>query len=113
MATPWCTTRTYRGAGGRFPAVCLLVYLCLFPISAPADAGRSAALAIYTRRMTSRVCKNCGVIAEPGEVTCTACGNVLPFSWSMLGLNDVALRKIGLTVLIPILVWKLMTALLG
>lgn len=62
--------------------------------------------------MTPRTCKHCGVTADPSEVTCPACGNVLPFSWSMIGLNDLALRKIGLTVLIPVVVWKVMTALL-
>jgi hypothetical protein len=63
--------------------------------------------------MTLRTCKHCGVTADASEVTCPACGNVLPFHWSMMGLNDLALRKIGLTVLIPLLVWKVMTALLG
>jgi hypothetical protein len=66
-----------------------------------------------SRTMTSRSCKHCGVTADASEVTCPACGNVLPFKWSMIGLNDLALRKIGLTVLIPLLVWKAMTALLG
>ena len=63
--------------------------------------------------MTPRNCKHCGVSVGPSEVTCPACGNVLPFSLSMLGLNDRALRKIGLTVLIPVVVWKVMTALVG
>jgi hypothetical protein len=63
--------------------------------------------------MSQRICKHCGVTPEDGEVTCPACGNTLPFSLSMLGLGDLALRKIGLTLLIPVVVWKVMTALLG
>ena len=63
--------------------------------------------------MTERACKHCGVTADPGEVTCPACGNVLPFSFSSLGLTDRALRKIGLALLIPVVVWKVMTALLN
>jgi hypothetical protein len=66
-----------------------------------------------SRTMTQRICKHCGVTADANEVDCPACGNVLPFSWSTLGLNDLALRKIGLTLLIPVLVWKAMTALLA
>ena len=63
--------------------------------------------------MTPRVCKHCGVTADAGDVTCSACGDTLPFSLSMLGLGDLTLRKIGLTLLIPVVVWKVMTALLG
>jgi threonine synthase len=63
--------------------------------------------------MTQRTCKNCGISADASEATCPACGDILPFRWSMIGLNDLALRKIGLTVLIPLVVWKAMTALLG
>lgn len=63
--------------------------------------------------MTLRICKHCGVTADPGDATCPACGNVLPFSLSALGLTGVTLRKIGLAVLIPVVIWKVMTALLG
>ncbi len=63
--------------------------------------------------MTPLSCRHCGISVDASEVTCPACGNVLPFSLAMLGLNDLALRKIGLTVLVPVLVWKVMTALLG
>ncbi len=63
--------------------------------------------------MTPRTCKHCGVSADASDVTCPACGNVLPFSLAMFGLSELALRKIGLTALIPVLVWKVMTALVG
>jgi hypothetical protein len=62
--------------------------------------------------MNPRICKHCGVTSDDGEVTCPACGNTLPFSLTMIGLGDLALRKLGLTLLIPVVVWKLMTALL-
>jgi hypothetical protein len=60
-----------------------------------------------------RTCKHCGVTSDARDVTCPACGAVLPFHWSMIGLNALTLRKIGLAILITLLVWKVMTALLG
>ena len=63
--------------------------------------------------MTLRTCKNCGVSADASLVTSPACGDVLPFHMSMIGLSEIAMRKIGLTLLIPLVVWKAMSALLG
>jgi hypothetical protein len=56
-----------------------------------------------------RQCPHCGFQSE-GGLTCQLCGHRLPFMW---GLNDLTVRRIGITLLVPVLVWILMTRVLG
>ena len=56
-----------------------------------------------------RQCPACGFTTDSGELTCPICGRRLPLN---LGLNERTLRKLGLALLIPILVWLAMTSLL-
>jgi hypothetical protein len=44
------------------------------------------------------------------DLTCPVCGRRLPLR---LGLTELTVRKIGLALLIPVLVWIVMTKLLG
>jgi hypothetical protein len=56
-----------------------------------------------------RQCPHCGFQSESG-LTCQLCGHRLPFRW---GINDLTVRRIGITLLVPVLVWILMTRVLG
>ncbi len=56
-----------------------------------------------------RQCSGCGFTTDAGDLSCPVCGRRLPFH---LGISELAFRKIGLTVLIPVLVWIVMTKLL-
>ena len=56
-----------------------------------------------------RQCPSCGFNSESGELTCPICGRRLPLN---LGLSELTLRKLGLALLIPVLVYLAMTALL-
>jgi hypothetical protein len=55
-----------------------------------------------------KICRHCGS-AEPDDVyRCSVCERALPIRMP----SELALRKAGLTVLIPVLVWVVMTRLL-
>lgn len=53
-------------------------------------------------------CRVCG-LETPGFGTCPVCGTRLP----LVGPSWLTWRKILLAILIPVVVWKVMTALLG
>jgi hypothetical protein len=56
-----------------------------------------------------KTCRHCGS-AEPDNVyRCTVCERSLPFKWP----SQMARRKAALTVVIPIVVWMIMTRLIG
>lgn len=57
-----------------------------------------------------RQCPSCGFTTDGGDLTCPVCGRRLPLN---LGVSSLTLRKIGLAVLIPFLVWVVMRTLLG
>jgi hypothetical protein len=44
------------------------------------------------------------------DLTCPVCGRRLPLGF---GLSELTVRKIGLALLIPVLIWIVMTKLLG
>ena len=54
-------------------------------------------------------CAYCGLAAEDRAVVCPLCGQRLPGSL----ISGLALRRLALAVLIPLLVWIVMTRLLG
>ena len=56
-----------------------------------------------------RQCSGCGFTTDSRDLTCAICGRRLPIS---LGISELAVRKIGLALLIPVLVWIVMTNLL-
>lgn len=56
-----------------------------------------------------RQCSGCGFTTDSRDLACPVCGRRLPLQ---LGISDLAFRKIGLTILIPVLVWIVMTKLL-
>ena len=56
-----------------------------------------------------RQCPNCGFQSE-GGLSCQLCGHRLPILW---GINDLTVRRIGITLLVPVLIWILMTRVLG
>ena len=51
-----------------------------------------------------RQCSGCGLATDSRDLTCPVCGRRLP-----LGISELSVRKIGLAVLIPVLVWIVMT----
>lgn len=54
-----------------------------------------------------KVCRHCGS-AEPDDMyRCSVCQRALPLQMP----SDLAMRKAGLTVLVPALVWIVMTRL--
>jgi hypothetical protein len=56
-----------------------------------------------------KTCRHCGS-AEPDSVyRCSVCERALPVKWP----GEVALKKAALTVIIPFLVWVVMTRILG
>jgi hypothetical protein len=56
-----------------------------------------------------KTCRHCGR-AEPDNVyMCPTCDRPLPIKWP----SQFTIRKVALTVLIPILIWVVMTRLLG
>lgn len=46
-------------------------------------------------------------MTDSGDITCPVCGHRMPIKWNV---SEMALRKAGLTVLIPVLLWFAMTA---
>ena len=56
-----------------------------------------------------RQCPHCGLQSE-GGLTCQLCGHRPPLLW---GINDITVRRIGITLLVPVLVWIVMTKVLG
>jgi tRNA(Ile2) C34 agmatinyltransferase TiaS len=56
-----------------------------------------------------RQCPTCGFTTESG-LTCPVCGRRLPLQ---IMPGERTLRKIGLALLIPVLIWLAMTALLN
>jgi hypothetical protein len=57
-----------------------------------------------------RQCAGCGLTTDTRDLTCPVCGRRLPLS---LGISQLTVRKIGLAILIPFLVWIVMTTLLN
>ena len=57
-----------------------------------------------------RQCPGCGFTTDSRDLTCPVCGRRLPFS---LGISELTVRKIGLAILIPFLIWIVMTKLLA
>ena len=57
-----------------------------------------------------RRCSQCGYEHDGAGLSCPLCGQRLPIIW---GVSDLALRRIGLAILVPVLVWIVMTRLLG
>jgi len=57
-----------------------------------------------------RQCSGCGLNTDVGDLTCPVCGRRLPLGF---GFTKLTMRKIGLAILIPVLVWIVMTKLLG
>jgi RNA polymerase subunit RPABC4/transcription elongation factor Spt4 len=53
-----------------------------------------------------RQCVGCGLTTDSRDLTCPVCGRRLP-----LGISWLTVRKIGLAILIPLLVWIVMTKL--
>jgi len=62
------------------------------------------------RKADMRQCSGCGLTTDAGDLTCPVCGRRLPLK---LGISPLAMRKIGLAILIPALVWIVMTRLLA
>ena len=61
------------------------------------------------RKADMRQCPGCGLTTDTRDLTCPVCGRRLPLK---LGLSELTVRKIGLAILIPVLVWIVMTSLL-
>jgi hypothetical protein len=57
-----------------------------------------------------RQCSGCGLTTDTRDLTCPVCGRRLPLS---LGMSQLTVRKVGLAILIPVLVWIVMTKLLA
>ena len=57
-----------------------------------------------------RQCPSCGLTTDSNDLACPVCGKRLPLN---LRVSELTLRKIGLAVLIPVLVWVAMSALFG
>jgi hypothetical protein len=55
-----------------------------------------------------KTCSSCGLVTDSGDLVCPVCGHRLPINWN---ISEMKLRKAGLTVLIPVLVWFAMSAL--
>ncbi|MEZ0333116.1 MAG: hypothetical protein ACAI18_03845 [Gemmatimonadales bacterium] len=47
-------------------------------------------------------------MTDTSDLTCPVCGRRLPIQWK---ISALALRKIGLALLIPLLIWLAMSAL--
>jgi len=56
-----------------------------------------------------KTCRHCGCIEPDNAYMCSVCDRPLPFQ----GPSGTFLRKFALTVTIPILIWVVMTRLLG
>jgi len=57
-----------------------------------------------------RQCTGCGLTTDTRDLTCPVCGRRLPISF---GMSYLTVRKVGLAILIPVLVWIVMTKLLS
>jgi hypothetical protein len=55
-----------------------------------------------------RQCSGCGLTTDSRDLTCPVCGRRLP-----LGMSELTVRKVGLAILIPVLVWIVMSKLLA
>ena len=54
-------------------------------------------------------CPACGFNSDTGDLTCPVCGRRMPLNL----FSELTLRKIALALLIPFLIWVLMTTLFG
>ena len=52
-------------------------------------------------------CPSCGLTTDSNELTCPVCGKRMPLN---LRFSELTVRKVGLALLIPLLVWFLMRA---
>jgi hypothetical protein len=57
-----------------------------------------------------RQCPACGLMTDSSDLLCPVCGHRLPIR---LGVSERTLRKLGLAILIPLLVYIAMTRLFG
>jgi len=76
-----------------------------------ADARRRGAVSARSTGQVGsmRQCPSCGFTTDSGELTWTICGRRLPLN---LGFTEITWRKIGLALLIPFLIYIVMTTLL-
>jgi RNA polymerase subunit RPABC4/transcription elongation factor Spt4 len=65
---------------------------------------------LLVRKADMRQCAGCGLTTDSGDLTCPVCGRRLPLQ---LGVSQLTVRKIGLAILIPVLIWIVMTKLLA
>lgn len=56
-----------------------------------------------------KTCRNCGLTHPDNVYICPVCDRTLPFN----GPSPLAIKKAGITILVPILVWIVMSRLLG
>ena len=56
-----------------------------------------------------KTCRHCGRIEADNVYMCPSCDRPLPINWPSL----VLLEKAAITVLVPMIVWAVMTRLLG
>jgi hypothetical protein len=56
-----------------------------------------------------KTCAHCGSMEQDNMYRCSVCTRALPLRWP----SELAVRKASLTVLIPVLVWVVMTRALG
>jgi hypothetical protein len=54
-------------------------------------------------------CRHCGSAEPDTAYRCSVCERSLPVRWP----SEMVMRKTGLTIIIPYLVWVVMTRLLG
>ncbi len=54
-----------------------------------------------------KTCRHCGCIEQDNAYKCSVCEHPLPFK----GPSELLVRKAGLTILIPVVVWIAMSRL--
>lgn len=57
-----------------------------------------------------RQCPACGLTTDSSDLFCPVCGRRLPLK---LGVSEITVRKVGLAILIPALIYIFMTRVLG
>lgn len=55
-----------------------------------------------------RTCSSCGLVTDSTDLSCPVCGHRMPIK---LMVSERSLRKAGLTLLIPVLIYFAMSAL--
>ncbi len=54
-----------------------------------------------------KTCSSCGLVTDSGDLACPVCGTRLPINWN---ISESKVRKAGLTILIPVLIYFAMSA---